>query len=90
MGLNLYCGGCGPFQTYVVAESDTDAKEKLGVKLDKDFLPMEAEIIDEVDGYVIVPTTVSPARHCKKCDFSCDSQGKLLEHYRTAHPKKEG
>jgi len=28
-------------------------------------------------------------RQCKKCDYSCDSQGELLAHYRVAH-KKEG
>jgi hypothetical protein len=29
-----------------------------------------------------------PKRHCKKCDFACDTQGELLQHYKTAHPKK--
>jgi len=28
-------------------------------------------------------------RHCKKCDFTCENQGELLAHYRTAHPKGE-
>ena len=26
-------------------------------------------------------------RHCKKCDFTCDNQGALLQHYRDKHPK---
>jgi hypothetical protein len=27
-------------------------------------------------------------RHCKKCDFTCESQGELLKHYREAHSKE--
>jgi hypothetical protein len=27
-------------------------------------------------------------KHCKKCDFTCDSQGVLLAHYRENHPKE--
>ena len=27
-------------------------------------------------------------RHCKKCDFACDTQGALLAHYRKEHPKE--
>ena len=38
--------------------------------------PQETEKIDE--------TTV---RHCKKCDFTCETQGELLKHYREIHPK---
>ena len=26
-------------------------------------------------------------RHCKKCDFTCETQGELLKHYREMHPK---
>lgn len=26
-------------------------------------------------------------RHCKKCDFTCETQGELLKHYREQHPK---
>ena len=26
-------------------------------------------------------------RHCKKCDFTCETQGELLKHYREIHPK---
>lgn len=26
-------------------------------------------------------------RHCKKCDFTCNTQGELLAHYRAEHPK---
>ena len=28
-------------------------------------------------------------RHCKKCDFTCETQGELLKHYRDFHPKGE-
>lgn len=27
-------------------------------------------------------------KHCKKCEFTCENQGDLLAHYRSAHPKK--
>ena len=26
-------------------------------------------------------------RHCKKCDFTCETQGELLKHYRETHAK---
>lgn len=26
-------------------------------------------------------------RHCKKCEFTCETQGELLRHYRECHPK---
>ena len=38
--------------------------------------PQETEIIDE-----------STVRHFKKCDFTCETQGELLKHYREIHPK---
>ena len=28
-------------------------------------------------------------RHCKKCDFTCETQGQLLRHYREFHTKEE-
>ena len=36
----------------------------------------ETETIDDVS-----------LRHCKKCDFTCETQGQLLQHYREIHPK---
>jgi len=38
--------------------------------------PQETETIDE-----------AAMRHCKKCDFTCETQGELLKHYREIHPK---
>ena len=38
--------------------------------------PQETETIDDVS-----------LRHCKKCDFTCETQGQLLQHYREIHPK---
>ena len=38
--------------------------------------PHETETIDE-----------AAVRHCKKCDFTCETQGELLKHYREIHPK---
>jgi hypothetical protein len=32
-------------------------------------------------------TTIADVRHCKKCDFTCETQGQLLQHYREIHPK---
>lgn len=29
-----------------------------------------------------------PLKQCKKCDFTCDNQGELLQHYKNVHPKK--
>lgn len=88
MGLNLYYGGCGKHNEYVVAENLEDAKTKIGIKLNASYLPIEANLIDNIDGFKIVPTTEqSEVRHCKKCDFSCESQGELLKHYREEHPK---
>ena len=28
-------------------------------------------------------------KHCRKCEFACDTKGELLNHYRSEH-KKEG
>ena len=30
-----------------------------------------------------------PRRKCKKCDFTCETQGELLKHYRENHPKED-
>ena len=38
--------------------------------------PQETETIDD-----------ATVRHCKKCDFTCETQGELLRHYREFHPK---
>jgi ribosomal protein S4 len=34
------------------------------------------------------PTEEAAQRHCKKCDFTCETQGELLKHYRECHPKE--
>ena len=31
--------------------------------------------------------TENSLRHCKKCDFTCETQGQLLAHYREFHSK---
>lgn len=33
------------------------------------------------------PDEEKSLRHCKKCDFACETQGELLKHYREKHPK---
>ena len=34
-------------------------------------------------------TTITDVRHCKKCDFTCETQGQLLRHYREFHAKED-
>lgn len=96
--MNLYHGGFGKYEAYVVADSEADAIKKLGEKMNAAFLPLEAEIIDNVDGYYIIATEEAEVkatsqgvgfRSCKKCDFTCDSRGALLAHYRENHPKAQ-
>ena len=41
--------------------------------------PIEAEEVEI--------TAEKTLRHCKKCDFTCDTQGQLLRHYRESHTK---
>ena len=33
-------------------------------------------------------TAKTSLRHCKKCDFTCETQGQLLAHYREMHSKE--
>ncbi len=57
---------------YGIGILDGDAKTEIPVS----ETPQETETIDEV-----------ATRHCKKCDFTCETQGELLRHYREFHPK---
>ena len=41
--------------------------------------PIEAEEVE-------IKTEIT-LRHCKKCDFTCETQGELLRHYRELHGK---
>ena len=50
----------------------------------------EIEIkVDEISNIVDVSEikVEIPLRHCKKCDFTCETQGQLLAHYREIHTK---
>jgi hypothetical protein len=95
--MKLYYGGCGRHMTFAVAEDTKDAIKKIGEKLGISYMPVEADVIDDIDGYAIVPALPvieakdnpdgAELRHCKKCDFTCENQGELLAHYREAHPK---
>lgn len=97
MGLNLYQGGCGRHETFAVAEDLEDAKKKIGIRLNAPFLPIEATLIDEVDGYSIVPVDSpeisgneeleEPAFKCKHCEFRCSEPWQMAQHSRKAHPK---
>ena len=44
-----------------------------------DEKPIEAEEVEI--------KTENSLRHCKKCDFTCETQGQLLAHYREFHSK---
>lgn len=57
-------------------------------------IPQKVEITESTTETVVSAETVEDEsktevnlRHCKKCDFSCESQGQLLAHYREMHPK---
>ena len=104
MGLKLYYGGYGEYKVFAVAESEQKAVEVIGRKINAPFLPVAAECISEVDGYEIFAGTPQegeeqgetkpetegdkPLRHCKNCDFTCETQGELMRHYRECHPKE--
>ena len=98
--MKLFYGGFGAYFEYAVAETEEKAIEIIGKKINAPFLPITAKEISEVDGFAIQiapgekpfisenPTeTESTLRHCKKCDFTCETQGQLLAHYREQHPK---
>lgn len=93
---NLYYGGCGKYQTFAVADDLESAKTKIGLNLKAPYLSIECEIVDEVDGFKIVPMTeiesfardnTPQLRHCKKCEFTTTSQGELMRHCAEVHPK---
>jgi len=97
VAIKLYYGGFGDYKDFVAAESEPEAIEALGKKLNAPFLPIFADEVTEVDGYSVSLLMESPIetekceettlRHCKKCDFMCETQGQLLQHYRECHPK---
>ena len=39
------------------------------------------------DAVPAIETSADNLRHCKKCEFACETQGQLLLHYREMHPK---
>ena len=41
----------------------------------------------EIENKEIEIKSENSLRHCKKCDFTCDTQGQLLKHYREEHTK---
>lgn len=66
-----------------------------------DGYPIVPETADSTDEDVVTVFAPAPTenktdeaiptpaitRHCKKCDFVCESQAELMRHYATAHPK---
>lgn len=66
--------------------------EKLIAKLSKKFNHDESIItIDKkpVEAEEVKISEETKTRHCKKCDFTCDTQGQLLKHYREEHAKED-
>ena len=60
-------------------EFETDSELLIRV-LKQRFQVKETTEEDKIENSVV--------RRCKKCDFTCDSQGLLLRHYREEHPKE--
>ena len=67
-----------PITVVEIPEVDGYQIQPIGGKVEIPVLEtqIETEISEE--------TTL---RHCKKCDFTCETQGQLLAHYREKHPK---
>lgn len=61
--------------------------EKLIARLIKRFKHDETETAKTTTTETTETTDEIKLRHCKKCDFTCETQGELLKHYREAHPK---
>ena len=100
--MKLYYGGFGDYRVFAVAENEQEAIDVIGKKINAPFLPVTVEEISVVDGYSVVvgvesaknsvetpaETEETALRHCKKCDFTCETQGQLLRHYREFHAKE--
>jgi len=63
---------------------------ELIVKLKRKFQYDESEIKVEENLNIVEESGIKVEinlRHCKKCDFTCETQGELLKHYREQHIK---
>ena len=51
--------------------------------------PIEAEEVEIISNSAKETEikTENSLRHCKKCEFTCETQGQLLAHYREFHSK---
>ena len=61
---------------YIVQIANTTFAEK----------PIEAEEVEISQIETEIKSEIS-LRHCKKCEFTCETQGQLLAHYREFHSK---
>ena len=61
---------------YIVQIANTTFAEK----------PIEAEKVEISHEEIEIKSEIS-LRHCKKCEFTCETQGQLLAHYREFHSK---
>ena len=61
---------------YIVQIANTTFTEK----------PIEAEEVEISHEEIEIKSEIS-LRHCKKCEFTCETQGQLLAHYREFHSK---
>ena len=74
-----------PFLPVTVEEiSEVDGYSVcVGVESAKNSAKIPAETEESAE-----PIEETALRHCKKCDFTCETQGELLRHYRECHPRE--
>lgn len=56
------------------------------VEVNEEQIAISGAVASEVDEVIEVDKPVT-LRHCKLCDFTCESQGELMRHYKECHPK---
>ena len=79
-----------PIKVNEITEIDGFTIQPVATSDEKPVEVEEVEIkVDEISNIVDVSEikVEIPLRHCKKCDFTCETQGQLLAHYREIHTK---
>ena len=82
-----------PITVTEIAEVDGYSIQPIGpngaVITNLDEKPIEAEEVEIISNSAKETEikTENSLRHCKKCDFTCETQGELLRHYRELHGK---
>lgn len=68
-----------------VPDSDKQLNDRLKARFEQMETPVE-EVPEPTKN--VEESGTKSLRRCKKCDFTTESQGELLAHYRDKHPKK--